>query len=881
MRLVCCKRPLWWFIASGVLLAIGLGLVIVAALSKTVMYDKVVGGLYRARYIDNTNQVDKCSTMLIGDVTCPGKRFQGWKMSSEEKFNTCMLSSAPSSKSLSGAAKWCEDGKLGCSKPSSCKPGAKYTFYFFSVMNPDEVLRGLPALVKEMEPIGMRKAIDKFGIDEAQWNAEGVAEWSEKATWELIDESQAHLLDQVIVIPNPATFSSVPASSGLSTRMSTENVLYLLAASKLYVEMQDQINKMMDAMGIIMEDIFAGPSAINWRTLIKDAYRDASPIKKIGGVFANKENCAQLMRLLTLGQVFSGSPEFFTMMMCTDAYSGNVGISAFSRIFALKKLSVSPESGLLFYEYEKNCRSVNEKPSYLCKPEMMCPDAATRDECLKPSLSQTDVDALFGMFERVARAPKDDNSGIQELMLFSDSCMIGEHQIQPRTVCTKVVEQLQKAGNAALYSVNTNSADSMAAFGWTDRSMASALIPYFLNGTVAELMGFQGRTLAPIKEDAKPMGLLQWLPQTEEQIGTSLFTRQQVSSKFGDQGLNYFKSAMGMDHSCAFSYRCMDQDSFKADGRTCTPDAQCVPNYAQGYDVGVIPGTFFGSKYGTTAFHTAGAQKTLFVSDLFVQADFTQTETDAKWDNIRVDKWAVSKVGMRTENCDAADPMDRGIDCTSPEGTIFVGYNSIYAQKMTPNQVVLPFYSSFPHFEQVAPDSPRRDTYKPLDKVEIRACDSCPKQRDFGTFLWNDPETGTDVRGSQKIQLNMRVAANPAGLTKLPNSPETVLLDGSAIIDANTDVMIPLYWIDKYDTAADYQKETVAFVQSVPRLVNIVFWVGLWVGILLLVIGGLLLWHGLRLRKASSISRAELAKNDENLVVEDKAEAGELNQEQT
>ena len=877
MRNVCCKRPLWWFVASGFLLFIGLALVIIGALSKTVLYDKVVGGLYNARYIDNTNEVDSCSTLLLGDITCPGKRFEGWKMTTEEKYNTCMLSSAPSSKAISSAARWCEDGKNGCDKPSSCRPGSKYFYYFFSVMNADEVLRGLPALVKEMEPVGMRRTFDRINIDETQWNAESVASWSETSAWELLDDSQADLLDQVIVIPNPAAFVSIPSREGMKTRMSTEHITYLVAAANLYTGLQAKIFEMMDAYGIMIDEVFAGPTAINWRTMIKDAYMDGSPIRKLGDVLANRDNCDKLMRLLVLGDMLSGSPDFFTMMMCTNAYKDNVAVSAFSKVFTLAKINVSPDDGLFFYEYEKNCRSVNEKPSYLCKPEMMCPDASTREDCLKPSLTKADTDALFGMFDRVAA---DFSANKDEVFKFADSCTIGDHTISPATLCHQVIQQLQKSGHAALLSANPNSADTMAEYGWTDKAVAAQMVPYFINGTIADLMGFNGQTLQLPAKGGKPKGLLQWYPKTATSVNPALFTRQQVGSKYGTQGLNYFKSAMGLDYSCAFNYRCMEQASFQADGKTCTPDAQCVPNYAQGYDVGVSPGNFFGSsKYGTNDFHYTGAGKTLFVSDLYVQAGFTQVETDATWDNIRVDKWQVVSVGMRTENCDAADPMDRGIDCSSPTGTINVGFNSIYAEGLTPNDMVLPFYSSFPHFVQVTPDAPRRDTYNPLDKVEIRSCDSCPDNRDFMTFLWNDPETGTDVRGSQKIQLNVRVSANPADITKLPNSPEVVLQDGSVIIDASTDIMIPVYWIDKFETAADYQKETVAFVQSIPTLVNTVFWVGLAVGLFLLIVGGLLLWHGLRLRNAArSPSQAELANNEQ---ADEKIEAGEMYHETT
>ena len=159
----------------------------------------------------------------------------------------------------------------------------------------------------------------------------------------------------------------------------------------------------------------------------------------------------------------------------------------------------------------------------------------------------------------------------------------------------------------------------------------------------------------------------------------------------------------------------------------------------------------------------------------------------------------------------------------------------------------------------VAPDTARVNTYDPLDKLIIHPCDSCPTDRDFMTFLWTDPQTGAHVRGSQKIQLNVRVSANPAAITQLPNNQDAVVSNGSTIVAPGTDVMIPMYWIDKYDVAAEYQRNQVAFVQSVPSVFTTVFWVGLCVGLVLLGLAGFLLWRGLALRRAR-LSRAELAK---------------------
>jgi hypothetical protein len=387
------------------------------------------------------------------------------------------------------------------------------------------------------------------------------------------------------------------------------------------------------------------------------------------------------------------------------------------------------------------------------------------------------------------------------------------------------------------------------------------MIPYFVNGTISQIMNFENNGLPAIPGTDLKMGLRMWTNTDQTDLARSLFTRQQVSSRFGQKGLNYFRSANGMDHSCAFDYRCMQQPEFIADGKTCSVNDQCQPNLASGYDVGVIPGRFFGSEYGTEDFHGIGKSKTLFVSDMFMQANFTQVDTDAAWGNVVVDKWNLANVGMRTEKCDSSNPLDRGIDCSSPAGTINIGYNAAYSAGMTPLSGVLPLYASFPHFQEVTPDNPRINTYNPLDKLRIHSCDSCPEERDFDTFLWTEPQTGAHVKGSQKIQLNVRISASAASTTIFPGSTDTILTDGSVIINENTDVVIPIYWIDKYDTAADYQKDTIAFVQNVPYYISIVFWAGLWVGILFLGVGGFLLWKGLVMRKAGrAVSRVELAK---------------------
>ena len=554
---------------------IGLFLIVVAGLSKTTLYDTIVKGVYKARYIDNTYETEGCSTLLLGDITCPGQKFKGWAMSSEEKLRTCMLGSAPDSKALASASKWCENGKAGCVKPESCKPGTKYSYSFFNVLNADEILRGLPAEVKEMEPVRVRKAVNKFAVDTDQLNRDGLVQWSETNTWELMDPSQSYLLDQVIVTPNPVAFISLSAAPGTKTRMTTENLLYLAAAAKLYSGLQAQISEKMAFGGAFVGNIFSGEAAINWTTLVKDAYRNSSPILALGKVFANNANCRTLMSLITVMGILPGNADFFSWMMCTDAYDGYIALTAFSKVLEMAKIKINPDDGILFYEYEKNCRVVNEKPSYLCPQTLVCPDAATRDACLAPSLSQLDVDKLFAMFDLVSA---DVAANRDKLIKFVDTCEIDGHVIQPPSLCAKVIEQLQKAGHAAVFSANPDSDSVMAAYGWTDRGVAAQMIPYFLNGTVGQLMNYNetGLPLDPLT--SKRLGLRGWSNTNETTAPTNQFSRQQVSSKFGQKGLNYFKSAMGRDQSCAFDYRCMTQASFVVDGQTCTADAACHTN---------------------------------------------------------------------------------------------------------------------------------------------------------------------------------------------------------------------------------------------------------------------------------------------------------------
>jgi len=408
----------------------------------------------------------------------------------------------------------------------------------------------------------------------------------------------------------------------------------------------------------------------------------------------------------------------------------------------------------------------------------------------------------------------------------------------------------------------------MEAYGWTDRSVAATMIPYFYNGTISQIMNYQNKGLGFDQLFQKKAGIRQWSTVDASEVNPNLYMRQQMSSKYGHEGLNYYKSAMGMDYSCAFDYNCMSQPSFLADGKTCVPDDKCKPTYARGYDIGAIPGNMYNHpEFTTKRFHQIEAKKQMFVSDMYVGAEFAQVEHSTNWDSLRVDKWNLTSVGMKTDNCNVEAGNSMGLDCRSPAGTINIGYNSMYGAGDTPQSGVLPLYASFPHFSKIVKDNERL-SYDPLSKIIIHSCDSCPNNRDFNTFLWTEPETGLHVRRSQKIQVNVRVSANPGNVTQFPEPPNGERMvsstDGSSIIDPSVDVMIPLYWLDKYDEAAEWQKNAAYSAQNLPSTFSTMFILCLTFGLLLMVGSIVIVWWAFRLRrreKSSTTSRSRLAES--------------------
>jgi hypothetical protein len=128
------KKPIFWFIIGTVLVLGGIGSLVASVLVRNSVLKSVTGGIESVRFMDTTRDPENCESSILGDATCPSKRFKAWSLTSSEKYETCMNSEAPESQSISSASKWCDStSEAGCVKPITCKPGHKYAYYFFSV----------------------------------------------------------------------------------------------------------------------------------------------------------------------------------------------------------------------------------------------------------------------------------------------------------------------------------------------------------------------------------------------------------------------------------------------------------------------------------------------------------------------------------------------------------------------------------------------------------------------------------------------------------------------------------------------------------------------------------------------------------------------------
>ncbi|KAF4670532.1 hypothetical protein FOL47_001999 [Perkinsus chesapeaki] len=357
--------------------------------------------------------------------------------------------------------------------------------------------------------------------------------------------------------------------------------------------------------------------------------------------------------------------------------------------------------------------------------------------------------------------------------------------------------------------------------------------PRFIKLTVGELLGFQDQSKV---DKVTGMPLTMALASTVNPV-----TEQYRASYIEDwKGLNYFKMSNGMEYNCVFDPDCMAQDQFKENG-TCTPDDKCHPNYASGFDIKYVPGTLNG--HGTDEYHKVGAIDTLFVSPVFSTAQMKLVEKDYDFDGANVDIWSLADLSFRNENCDGSESGSPGIDCDSPYLTLNLG---TFSSPM-PNLVRTPVYASLPHFQKVDGSSSVQNWY-PGDRVETRSCSGSEEcddsERDFNCEMWTEPITGALLKGALKLQMNVMM---PAGA-----NTETGKL--------GDEVLIPAVWVDEHQMAYPYQVDSIKQLQAAPGLFELVMWLGIAFGILMLICAGILFFFGWKRRRALKAEAVALQK---------------------
>ena len=857
MRASCLRRekPTFWFITGGSITALGLSMVIVAIIVKTAVYSSLTKNIYLMRFLDSTEDPDDCETMILGDASCSGKRYVAWSMPSKTKYETCMTPEAPASKSVSAASKWCALGDRECDKPTTCQPGEKLDYHFFSVQNPVDVLKGEKAELVELESIKITKSTDRVDVSHSKLKSDGILEWKEAYRHSLTNPKDEGPLDQIVVMPNPALFTTI--STG-DHRVSTDAIVHFLAAAQFYTGFQKVVTNLTSSTPV--RSWFTGASHINFDTLVKDQFREGKFTLALGEILASPA-CPLLVPILSTGLKSAIPPAVAIPIMCHSGYRNNIGLSAFGLLLKGSKLHITPRDSPFFYEHEKGCPAQSERPSNACYITSLCPHPVNSTEyknCAKPSLSQDDVDHLFKAFDEIDKAIKDKDPQMASAIAlgFLTGCRAEGHDIEPEDLCDKLIAQLLRVGRSALTINNPKWESVKTAYGWNDNPLdaeiAAKVIPYFVKGTVRSLMGFGADK--PTKD---PLGLGHlgpqlWVDSLHEDGSVSKFTKgpftQQVSSAHGVKGLNYFVAVNGMNRTCAFDYGCISNPDFR--GLNCEwVENVCEPDRVGGYASGFVPGRIFGDwEFGTEDFHKVGAKKTMFMPEFFIAGDFTQTETDADWkEGLKVDKWKLSNMNVKRDRCDRTDAR-RGMDCDSPRGTKNLGYQLSYAAKMNPKAMHIPVFASFPWFKDIVPVTDP-GAYDPVEKLEMTACKGCGPDRDFGTEMYTEPETGAHVYGSQKLQMNVRLSAKPAAKSRIPGTEGRNVDTGSLFMDTDLDVLIPTFWVNRYDAATASQAAKLASIQSLPTTIDIVFGTLLGFGLLFMMSAVLLIRKGLSIKR--------------------------------
>lgn len=796
------------------------------------------------RYIDGPEDHGSCDALIVGDIGCSGKRLEAWSMASTHKENICLSSQDPSSRALAALSRWCNEGEPGCGdKKIACKQGEKYLFHFFSVLNPLEVLNGSNADLQEMDPIRITKATDKINIDTSRLESMGSIQYGEASRFTLTDPRDEGLLDQVVVMPNPAIFGA--AFNGLGDRVSGEAIAYVMAAGLFYSGFQKKIDMMTSSVAV--RHWFSGNTAVNLDTIAMDQFRAATFTLALGELFASPA-CPLLLPVMAAGLNSPFPTDIVVRLMCHDGYRANVGFSALSPLLAASKISFTPRDAPFFYEYEKGCVDKSDKRSNACYLATVCPYPVGTDEyiaCEKPTLSESYTRSLFNQFRTWADEPRVAPMYVRDFLI--RGCSAGSESVSDK-VCDQLIQQLLRVGRASYTVNNPKWREMREAYGWDhDNDMANKLIPYFFNGTVRSLTGFGTSKPAKTPEGTK-LGLQLWVDSLHPNGTTTDFTNGPYSVAVTSDtapgtGMEFRTTSVlsndKMTHTCTFDFGCMLSQEYQSRGKCMHVPGQCDPEKVEGQSAGFTHPRLFddGSRAST---------QTMFDPENFVKATFELTSTDQQWGALRVDVWSLTGIGFKTHNCNnKANVTSRGVDCDSPRGTKNIGYHLAekIIKEMSARSAFVPFYLSFPWFTRQVP-VPVEGLYDPMSKVNIRPCPSCPATRDFGSRIYTEPETGTHVHGSSKIQLNIRLHSNIAQASRLPGTKGRDLRALSSTIPSDVDILIPLFWMDRYDAAAPYQAAKLAAIQSLPRTINIIFGVLLAFGLLLMASGAFMIRRG-------------------------------------
>ncbi|KAF4668561.1 hypothetical protein FOZ61_006201 [Perkinsus olseni] len=788
-----CNPWVYW-ILTAISAAICIVAIIFAILVKTTYEDQYTNGVDAMRFIDNTYQTTDCSNMFVGDATCPGLAYQAWLMNSTEARETCLSSSSPSNAAVAASSGWCDASKDGCVKPDMCLRGMPYDFYAFNVTNPAEILKnGAKPVVQELRPVHAAQTSERIeaSVDVDKWNNEGIAHWNETNTFVFADKDETALLQQKVIVPNLALLSTI---TEMGHTVSTMEMLQMLGTCGTYQELAKTVTGMMKLAPAMVSNLIKAQFG-SIEAAIQSQYFDAG-----------------LTRMLDDGEI-----NMQALGTKLAPLAGGLDVS-----------SMLPPSSMAidYFAYAFGCVA-KQDANHSCKFNPDSQADVDLEKKINGTFSETSKNKIFNFMMNTNFT---DTTGAVVAM------KVLEMTLKPSEI-EAWHDQLNYAGSYGLSNYDTM---RHTLFPYTDPSSKSydadyEFYPRFIKMSVAQLLGWDNEAFTDkFSGQAVSMGVA-------KPVINGAPTEQYRSSKIPDwKGLDYFKMYNGQTQNCAFDRDCMAQDSFKKDG-TCTANDVCTPNYVAGWDAKFFPGTLNGK--GTDEYHKKDALARLFVGQIFSAATLKNIEVDADWDGAKVDKWTLSDIDFRNENCDGSNPHDsQGIDCDSP----YLSFNLGYFASPDPASVMVPVYASLPHFDIVNGSSSRSQNYYPGDRVNILSCSgdpNCEGDRDFRINVWTEPISGAFVNGQEKLQMNVRFPPTANGKTG----------------EMTQDCLIPSFWLNKHQKAFPFQLDTMKVEQAAPGMFNGLMGGLIAIAIIFFIAALIIGWLGWERRKQIKYGEKEVA----------------------